>query len=107
MLFLYIKSCSCKLKIHHFITNIIHIRSTELKPFFGFTIAGIMMLSVLVVFAFSAIDTLGFSSSEKSISKEVYSALILDNAEMCMDFDDPQFCVSNIAYMKKDPGMCN
>ena len=78
-----------------------------MRPFFGFTIGGIMMLMVVVVAAFSAIDRLGFSSSEQSISQEVDSALNLDDPQMCMNFDEPQFCVSNIAYMKKDPGMCN
>jgi len=77
-----------------------------MAPLFGFTIAGLMMLTVVMFAAFSAIDSLGFSS-EKSIAKEVDSALILDNSQMCMNFDEPQFCVSNIAYMKKDPGMCN
>ena len=79
----------------------------EMKPFFGFTIAGMIMLIVVVVAAFSAIDRLGFSSSEKSISQEVDSAMNLDDPQMCMNFDEPQFCVSNLAYMKKDPGMCN
>ncbi len=76
-----------------------------MAPLFGFTIAGLMMLTVVMFAAFSAIDSLGFSS-EKSIAKEVDSALILDNSQMCMNFDEPQFCVSNIAYMNKDPGMC-
>ena len=78
-----------------------------MKHSFGFTIAGIMMLSVVIVAALSALDILGFSSSEKSITKVVDSALSLDNPEMCMNFDDPQFCISNIAYMKRDPGICN
>ncbi len=72
----------------------------------GFTIGGLMMLSVVMFIAFSAIDSLGFSSSEKSIAKEVDSVLDLDNPQMCLNFDEPQFCVSNIAYMKRDPGMC-
>ncbi len=76
-----------------------------MAPLFGFTIAGLMMLTVVMFAAFSAIDSLGFSS-EKSIAKEVDFALILDNSQMCMNFDEPQFCVSNIAYMNKDPGMC-
>ena len=78
-----------------------------MKPLFGFTIGGIMMLTIVVVAAFSAIDRLGFSSSEPSISQEVDDALNLDNPQMCLSFDEPQFCVSNIAYMKKDPGLCN
>ena len=76
-----------------------------MKPLFGFAIGGLMMLSVVIVMAFSAIDSLGFSS-EKSISKEVDSTLNLDNPKMCLNFDNPQFCVSNIAYMKREPGMC-
>lgn len=76
-----------------------------MKPLLGFTIGGLMMLSVVTVMAFSAIDSLGVSS-EKSISKEVDSTLNLDNPQMCLNFDDPQFCVSNIAYMKREPGMC-
>jgi len=79
-----------------------------MKPFFGFTLAGIMMLSIVVVASFSVMGNLGLSSSsEKSISKEVDSALNLDNPQMCLNFDDPQFCVSNFAYMKRDPGLCN
>ncbi len=77
-----------------------------MTPFFGFTIGGLMMLTVVIVIAFSAIDSLGFSS-EKSIAKEVDSALDIEDPQMCMNFDEPQFCVSNIAYMKKDLGMCN
>ena len=65
------------------------------------------MLIVVVVAAFSGIDRLGFSSSEKSISEEVDYAMNLGDSQMCMNFDEPQFCVSNLAYMKKDPGMCN
>lgn len=78
-----------------------------MTPFFGFTIAGMIMLIVVVVAAFSVIDRLGFSSSEKSISQEVDSAMNLDDPQMCMNFNEPQFCVSNLAYLKKDPGMCN
>ena len=78
-----------------------------MEPFFGFTIVGIMMLSVVLVSAFSALDILGFSSSEKSITKEVEAGRRWDNPKMCMNFDDPQFCVSNIPYMKRDPGICN
>jgi hypothetical protein len=77
-----------------------------MTPLFGFTIGGLMLLSLVLVAAFSAIDSLGFSSSEKSIAKEVGSTLNLDNPQMCLNFNDPQLCVSNIAYMKKDPEMC-
>jgi len=77
-----------------------------MAPLLGFTIGGLMMLTVVIFAAFSAIDSLGFSS-EKSIAKEVDSIINLDNPQMCMNFDEPQFCVSNIAYMNKDPGMCN
>ena len=66
-----------------------------------------MMLTIVIVAAFSAIDRLGLLSSETSISQEVDSALNLDNPQMCLNFDEPKSCVSNIAYMKKDPGMCN
>jgi len=95
-----------KLKTHNFITNIANNRSNRMAPLLGFTIGGLMMLSVVIIVAFSAIDSLGFSSSEKSIAKKVDSALNLDNPQMCLNFDEPQFCVSNIAYMKRDPGMC-
>ncbi len=95
-----------KLETHHFIKISSDTKSSKMKPLFGFTIGGLMMLSVILVIIFSVIDSLGFSSSEKSIAKKVDSALNLDNPEMCFNFDEPQFCVSNIAYMKKDPGMC-
>ena len=78
-----------------------------MSPMFGFTIGGLMMLSVVIIAAFSAIDSLGFSSSsDKSITKKVDSALNLDDPQMCMNFDDPKFCISNMAYLNKDPGMC-
>ena len=86
------------MNIFYFITIIPYNIFNKMKPFFGFTIAGMIMLIVVVVAAFSAIDRLGFSSSEKSISEEVDSA---------MNLDESQFCVSNLAHMKKDPGMCN
>ena len=78
-----------------------------MSPMFGFTIGGLMMLSVVIIAAFSAIDSLGFSSSsDKSITKKVDSALNLDDPQMCMNFDDPKFCINNMAYLKKDPEMC-
>ncbi len=92
------------MKIHNFITNITDNRS-KMTPFFGFTIGGLMMLTVVIVIAFSAIDSLGFSS-EKSISKEVDSVLDLEDPQTCLNFDDPLVCVSNIAYLNKEPRMC-
>ena len=76
-----------------------------MKPMLGFTIGGMLMLSVVVVAALSAVNSFGLSS-DKSIAKEVDSTLSLDNPKMCLNFDDPQFCISNIAYMKRDPGIC-
>jgi len=92
------------MKIHNFITNIADYR-TKMTPFFGFTIGGLMMLTVVIVIAFSAIDSLGFSS-EKSISKEVDSALDLEDPQMCLNFDEPLVCVSNMAHLNGKPAMC-
>ncbi|AJW70945.1 conserved exported protein of unknown function [Nitrosopumilus adriaticus] len=77
-----------------------------MNPMFGFTIGGIMMIAVIMVLAFSIIGSFTSVSSEKSLVKEVNSALRMDEPDMCMKFDNPQECISNFAYMKRSPQTC-
>ena len=64
------------------------------------------MIAVVMVIALSVIGSFTSASSEKSVIKEVNSALNLDNPKMCKNFDDPTQCVSNFAYMKRTPQTC-
>ncbi|MFQ5497001.1 MAG: hypothetical protein ACE5DU_03845 [Nitrosopumilus sp.] len=77
-----------------------------MNALFGFTIGGLMMVAVVMVIALSVIGSFTSASSEKSMIKEVNSALNLDNPKMCLNFDNPTQCVSTFAYMKRTPQMC-
>ncbi|MCE9651812.1 MAG: hypothetical protein K8Q89_01945 [Nitrosarchaeum sp.] len=77
-----------------------------MNPLFGFTIGGLMMLFVVIIVVFSFIGTFVSPTSEKSIFKNVNSALNLNDPQMCVNFNDYQNCVSNIAYMEKNPKLC-
>lgn len=78
-----------------------------MKPFFGFTIAGIMMLSVVLVTAFSVMGNLGVSpTSDNSAQKQVNSVANMDNPEICLQFDNPNEHISSFAVLKKNPQLC-
>jgi len=79
---------------------------SEMNPLFGFTIGGLMMVFIVIVVVFSFLGTFVSPTSEKSIIKNVDSALNLNDPNICLNFDDYQNCIGNIAYMEKNPEIC-
>ena len=77
-----------------------------MNPMSGFTIGGLMMVFIVIVVVFSFLGTFVSPTSEKSILKNVDSALNLNDPHICLNFDDYENCISNIAYMKKNPEIC-
>ncbi|WP_179372805.1 hypothetical protein [Nitrosopumilus ureiphilus] len=76
-----------------------------MNPMFGFII-GDLMMAVIMVITFSIIGSFTSISSKKSLVKEVNSALNMDEPKMCTKFDNPQECIGNFTYVKRNPQAC-
>ena len=77
-----------------------------MNPALGFTIGGFVVVLVIVMMVFSSLDFFTSDASENSVKGEIKKVANMDDPEICLNFDNPNECITSFSVLKKNPQLC-